>query len=212
MHRLAGVRRVFIAWLALVLLLAGCAGAPPRDEIGALMREGQELFAAKRYDEAIARFRNVTARDGNQWQAFLWLARAYTAKAAWTDAIAAGRRAYELSPGGQDVVPVFAEALFGGGAEALRTSSFKAAIGHFTDYIRLQPSNARAYLNVGRAFLGDKRFADALGSLVKGLTLAAGPERAEFIRQLQEGGLAALAQGEFSGAIGFLREYLKADP
>ena len=209
-------RRTVLAWCTLpALLVAGCAGGAavkPQDDLGALLKAGQELYAAKRFDEAIAKFRELIARDGNQWQAHLWLARAFIGKVAWSDAIAAARRAHELSASGQDVVAVFAEALFGGGADALRTSNFKTAIGHFTDYIKVQPSNARAYLNVGRAFIGDKRFGDALSAILKGLTVAAGPERAELLKSLQEGGLQALAQGEFAGAIGFLREYLKLDP
>ena len=35
------------------------------NQIAALMREGQEHYAAKRYDEAIAKFATITARDAN---------------------------------------------------------------------------------------------------------------------------------------------------
>ena len=200
----------------LALLLTGCVATSQNETIGnqiaALMREGQEHYAARRYDEAIAKFATLTARDANNWQGFVWLARAYIAKPSWTEAIAAARRAHTLSPGGQGVVPVLAEALFGGGSAALTAGSFKAAIGHFTDYIALEPGNARAYLNVGRALLGDKRFADALSALLKGLSQATGPERTEFLKGLIEGGVKALGEGEFGSAIAFLREALKLDP
>ena len=206
-------RRVLLAWcMLLALLVAGCAAVPPRDEIGGLMKEGQDLYAAKRFDEAIRKFGDVVARDGKHWQGHLWLARAYIGKGSWPDAIASARKAYEFSASGQDVVAVFAEALFGGGSEALSASKFKDAISHFADYIKLQPGNARAYLNIGRALLGDKRFADALSSLLKGLSLAAGPERADLVKSLLDGGMQALSQGDFRGAIGLLGEYLKLDP
>lgn len=205
-------RRVVLGWcMLLALLVAGCAAAPPRDEIGGLMKEGQALYAAKRFDEAIRKFGDVIARDAKNWQGHLWLARAFISKGSWADAIASARKAHELSPSGQDVVAVFAEALFGGGSEALRGSRFKDAIAHFGEYIKLQPANASAYLNIGRALLGDKRFADALASLLKGLSVSAGPERADLIKSLLDGGLQALAQGDFRGAVGLLGEYLKLD-
>ena len=208
--------RYSLLYCLLTILLAACAASSQKEatgnQIATLMREGQEHYAAKRYDEAIAKFATLTARDANNWQGFVWLARAYIAKPSWTEAIAAARRAHTLSPGGQGVVPVLAEALFGGGSAALTTGSFKAAIGHFTDYIALEPGNARAYLNVGRALLGDKRFADALSALLKGLSQATGPERTEFLKGLIEGGVKALGEGEFGSAIAFLREALKLDP
>ena len=200
----------------LAFLLAGCAASLQKEVVGnqiaTLMREGQELYAAKRIDEAIVKFRDVTTRDGSHAQGFVWLARAYIARSSWTDAIAAARRAHELSPSDQAVTPVLAEALFGGGSAALAAGSFKAAIGHFTDYIAIEPGNARAYLNVGRALLGDKRFADALSAILKGVTQATGPERTEFLKGLIEGGVKALGEGNFGSAIAFLREALKLDP
>ena len=205
-----------LMYCLMAIFLSACASSPQEavvgNQIATLMREGQELYAAKRYDEAIVKFRDVTTRDSSHVQGFVWLSRAYIARSSWTDAIASARRARELSPNEQDVMPLLAEALFGGGSAALAAGSFKAAIGHFTDYIALEPGNARAYLNVGRAFLGDKRFADALGALLKGLSQATGPERTEFLKGLIEGGVKALSEGEFGSAIAFLREALKLDP
>jgi tetratricopeptide (TPR) repeat protein len=208
------LRRVYATLCALLVVLAftGCATAPPQDDLGAWMKEGQELYAAKNYDQAIKRFKDVVAKDSKHWQAYLWLARAYIAKGLWGDAIASARTAYQLAASGQDVIPVLAEALFGGGSEALKANRFNDAISHFLDYIKLQPGNARAYLNVARAFLGEKRFADALAALLKGLGVATpGAERTEVLRALLDGGQQAFTQRAFRDAIGFLREYVNHD-
>lgn len=213
----ATLRRLSAATCMLIaLLIGGCAGVEPQgaqDDVATLMKQGEELYATKNYDEAIRRFKEVVAKDPKRWQAYLWLARAYIAKGLWGDAIASARTAYQLSASGQEVVAVLAEALFGGGADALRANRFKDAISYFTDYIKLQPGNARAYLNVARAFLGEKRLADALSSVIKGLSVAsAGTERSELLRALLDGGLQSLTQGDFRSAIGFFGEYLKIDP
>ena len=206
-------RKLVLLGLALALLLAGCAEMAIQDDVGGVMREGQELYRVKKFDEAIQKFQALIAQDGRHWQAYLWLARCYIAKGAWSDAVAAARRAYEIAPSGQDVISVFAEALFGGGSEALRVGKFQDAIALFTDYIKLQPGNARAYLNVGRALLGEKRFADALDALLKGIVVAlSGNDRADILKALIDGGAQALGQGEFRTAITFLTEYLKIDP
>jgi len=110
-------------------------------------------------------------------------------------------------------VPVFAEALFGGGMAALREAKFSEAIGHLVEYIRLKPTDPQGYLNVGKAYLGTGAFGDALAAFVRGLAQGGDPTvRQELIRALWDGGLQALTRGDPRSAIGFLSEYVRHDP
>ena len=143
-------------FLALALMLSSCVVVPnPVAEINALMAEGQQLYSAQRFDEAIARFRAVTARDPNFYGAYVWLARSFLARGQWPDAIANARRAFELNPGGPDVMPVLLDSLLGGGTDALARGSFLESIGYLGEFLRHQPTNIRAWINVGKAYLGE---------------------------------------------------------
>jgi len=215
-HRIVR-RRLLAACIAAPIVFAGCAGVPGAPGLGgpsteSLLQEGQKLFQAGRYDEAFAVFQKVAALEPANWQPYFWMARCRVAQQQWAAAIEHARKAYELAPQGQGVVPLLAEALLGGGREALAAGRYKDAIGWLFDYIRIQPGNPRAYLDLGRALLADKRFAEALQSLLKGLGLGSPAERQEFLRALLDGGRQAFASGQFRDAIGFLTEVVKLDP
>ncbi len=196
-----------------VALLTGCAGISPFDTVDSLMREGQNLYLAQKYDEAIAKFEQVIAKDKTYWMAYLSVARCQMAKGNWLPAIESARKAYELAPTGTDVVTVFGGALFGGGLDALKQGQFSDAIRNFVEYIRVVPSDPRGYLNAGKAYLGNGAFGDALRVLVQGLVQAgAGETRQELIQSLLDGGVSALSQGDAKDAVGFLQQYLQRDP
>ena len=196
--------------VVLALALAGCAILEPLGEVNALMTEGQQLYSARRFDEAIDRFRGAAARDPANYTAHVWLARSFIAKGAWTDAVVSARRAFELSRGAPDVMPVLLEALFGGGAEALARGSFPDSINYFGEYVRLQPTNVKAWVSVGKAYAGNRQFMDALGALRKAIEAGAGgTDRAEVIQSLLGIGKQALASRDYSSAISVVREYLK---
>jgi tetratricopeptide (TPR) repeat protein len=202
-------------WLALLVVLSaflgGCVTLSLQDEIAGLMKEGQQFYTEKKYDAAIDKFVGVASKDPKYWQAYLWTARTYVAKGGWADAIGNGKKAFELAPKGQDVLPVFAEALFGGGVDALKNGRFAESIGHFTDYLKLEPGNAKAWLNVGKAYLGQQQFREALGAFAQGLSQGSGAERADLIRGLLDGGKQAFAGGKYNEAIDLLKEYVKYD-
>lgn len=200
------------ALLALVaVLLSGCVTLSLQDEIAGLMKEGQQLYSEKKYDAAIDKFLVVTTKDVKYWQAYLWAARTYIAKGGWKDAIGNGKKAFELAPKSPEVMPVFAEALFGGGADALKNGRFAESIGYFVDYLKLEPGSAKAWLNVGKAYLGQQQFREALGAFAQGLSQAGGTERTELLRELLNGGKTAFASGKYGEAIGLLKEYVKYD-
>lgn len=207
-------RQVRVFCLVLAALLAGCAGISEMfDTPDSLMREGRELYAAQRYDEAIGKFERVIEMDSGRWLAYVYIARCYIAKLGWLPAITNARKAYQLAPTGEDVVPVFAEALLGGGVAALRQGQFSDALGHLVEYIRLKPTDPQGYLNLGRAYLGTGNYGDALSAFVRGLSQAGdGGVRQELIQGLLDGGTQAFSRGDARGAIGLLGEYVRHDP
>ena len=196
--------------VVLAMTLSSCAIIDPLGEMNALMVEGQQLYSAQRFDEAIARFHTVTARDPNNYHAHAWLARAFMAKGAWPDAVISARKAFELSRGAPNVMPVLLEALLGGGSDALARGNFVASIGYMSEYLRHQPTNIRAWITVGRAYAGNRQFMDALGALRKALEMAtAGPERTEALQSMLGLGKQALNDRDYGSAINLLREYVK---
>lgn len=201
--------------LALLLLastlLAACAGLTLQSEIDALMKEGQQLYAEKKYEQATDKFLIVIGKDPTYWQAYLWAARSFIARGSWKEAIANGRKAFELAPKDKEVLPIFAQALFGGGADALKNGRFAESVNLFVEYLKLDPGSTQAWLNVGKAYLGQKDFRQALGAFAQGLAAGGGAERQELIRQLLDGGIQAFASGRHRESIDLLREYLKYD-
>ena len=197
--------------LAFSLLLAGCAGLTLQDQIAGLMKEGEQLYSEKKYDEALDKFGQVILKDPQYWQAYLWAARSFIARGNWKDAIANSKKAFELSPKGQNVIPVFAEALFGGGSDALKNGRFAESISYFVELLKLEPGNARAWLNVGKAYLEQKQFREGLGALVQGLATGSSAERSDLIRELLQGGLQAFSNGKYRESIDLLEEFLKYD-
>ena len=203
--------RTLALLLASVVLLAGCAGLVA-DSIDALMKQGIELYTARRFDEAIAKFLEVVRRDPKFWNGYLYLARSYVGKSSWADAIASGRKALELAPSAPEVIPTLAEAFLGAGADALQRREFSAAAGHFTEYVKLRPADVQGYLKLGRALLGTGAYGDALRTIAQGLTRAQDPSsRTELTRALLDGGTQALSAGNAKAAVGFLQEYVRHD-
>ena len=199
--------------LVILIALAGCAGITMFDTVDSLMREGRELYDAKQYDQAIAKFEQVITKDNTYWLAYLYVARSYIAKNDWLPAITNARKAFQLAPSGENVVPTFAEALFGGGMAELRQAHFSEAIGHFVEYIRVKPIDASGYLNLGKAYLGTGSYADALSTFLKGLGQGGDAGvRGNLVQSLLDGGLQAFSRGDARSAIGFLQEYVNHDP
>jgi tetratricopeptide (TPR) repeat protein len=215
LHTPFATRRKLITAIpaAAALALAGCAGVPIPGftDPNVLLAEGDQLYREKRYDEAIAKFKAVIALEPLNWRAWLGLCRTYIVRAMWGDAIDAGRQAFKLSPQGLDVLPAFLQALFGGGAQALSGGNFTQAISHFGEYLKLNSGNGAAWVNVGKAYLGNKQYGDALQSLVKALGVT-GAERNDVIGTIFSGGAQAFKEGNYGSAINMMQEYVKQDP
>jgi len=125
--------------------------------------------------------------DGTRWLAYVYIARCYMAKGSWTKAMSNARLAYQTKPAGQDVVPTLTQALWGGGTETLKSGQFREAISAFTEYLRLRPSDASAYVALGKAYpvqSGDR--SDALRAFLRALQLNPSlPEATELLRGLR---------------------------
>jgi len=197
----------------LVAVMAGCATLGVVDSIASLLEQGKALLESKRYDEALAKFQEVIKRDPASWPAYLYAARSYIGKGAWAPAIDNGRKAFELAPSGQDVVAVLGDALVGGGRDSLARGQYAEAVGRFVDYVRLKPADAGGYLDLGRAYLGTGRYADALGSVLRGLAQPGDAAvRQDLTATLLAGGRQALANGDVQTGIASLKEYVQRDP
>lgn len=173
--------RSVIVILVSTLLIAGCAQLMA-SSVEALLKQAIELFTAGKYDAAISKLVEVVRRDPKSWNAYLYLARSYVAKSSWTEAISSGRKALELAPSSGDVVPVLAEALFGAGADALGRGRFPEAIRHFGEYVRLRPTDAQGYLQLGKAYWQDGNLGNALEAFRQVLRL--NPDNAEALQFL----------------------------
>jgi tetratricopeptide (TPR) repeat protein len=202
--------RSLTALMMLLAVVAGCAQLM-QASLESLMKQGIELLTAGKYDAAIAKFREVLGRDPRYWNAYLYLARSYIGKGAWSDAVANGRKALELGDR-NEVVPVLAEALLRGGLDALGRGQFSEAAGHLVDYVKLKPTDWQGYLSLARAYLGTNSYGDALQTLVQGLGRA--PDdgaRQQLLRGMLDGGGQALRAGNTKAAIGLLQEYVRHD-
>jgi tetratricopeptide (TPR) repeat protein len=159
-----------VAWVLLLALASGCAmlGFETPDS---LMKQGQQLYLDRKYDEAIMKFERVIELDSTRWLAYVYIARCYMAKGSWSKAVSNARLAYQVSPADQDVVPTLTQALWGGGIEALNNGQLREAISELTEYLRLQPGDASAYVALGRAYLRSGDRSDALNVLFKALQL-----------------------------------------
>lgn len=201
------------ASLLIVFLLGGCAGLAPRETPDSLMKEGQQLYAAKKYDEAIARLQRVIELDNTRWLASLYIAQSYIAKKNWKLALSNARVAFEAAPAGADVRNTLAESLLGSGRAALSGGQFTEATALFGEYIALSPTEGRGYLGAGQAYVGAGRYADALNAFLHGLQRdKSGPGRDELLKGLLDGGTKALQQGEPKSAVLLLQEYVQQDP
>ncbi len=205
-------RRSLVALTVALLVFAGCAQLMATS-IEALIKQGLELLAAQKWDEAIGKFLEVVRRDPKYWEAYLHLARGYIGKGAWTDAIASGRKALELAPTTSDVIPALAQAVFGAGTDALARRQFSDAAGHFTEFLKLRPTDWQGYLQLGRAWLGAGNYADALAALAQGAGHATeGGAREQLAAAFADLGKAYWQSGQLGNALGAFQRVLELDP
>jgi Flp pilus assembly protein TadD len=204
---------VAVLLLAAATLGAGCKTIGLLESIEALLAQAKALLDARKFDEALTKLTEIIRRDPAQWKAYLYAAQAYIGKLDWTAALTNARKALELAPAETTVVTTLGDSLWGGGREALQRGAYGDAAKLFVEYVKLRPADWNGYLNAGRAYLGNRNWADAGRVLVEGLGRASDPAaRKEFASTLLDGGRQALNNGQASGAVTLLREYVKLEP
>lgn len=173
--------RPLIVLVVATLLVAGCASLIA-DSIESLMRQGIDLFLARRFDEAIGKFLEVIRRDPQFWNAYLYLARSFIGKGAWSEALSA---IVQGLPHATDASArtEFVRTLLDGGTQALAAGNAKAAVSLLQEYVRHDASNISAYLTLGKAYVQDGSLANALGAFRRVLELNPGnAEAQQFLR------------------------------
>jgi tetratricopeptide (TPR) repeat protein len=206
-------RRTALVLLTVALVGAGCATLDRLQSIDSLLEQAKELLDARRFDDALAKLKEVIRRDPAQWKAYLYSAQAYAGKLDWTAALSSIRKARELAPSDSTVLTTLAESLLGAGRAALQRGAFGEAVNHLAEYVKLKPADVAGYLEAGRAYIGSRKWGDAARLLADGMVRAADPEaRNEFARTLLDGGRQAIAGGDHRGTIALLREYVRLKP
>ncbi|HUO65341.1 MAG TPA: tetratricopeptide repeat protein [Terriglobales bacterium] len=202
-----------LAWLLIASLLGGCAWIGFTETPDSLLKDGQKLYLARRYDEAIIKLERVVELDNTRWLAYLYLARCYMAKGSWTVAISDARLAYETDPDAEDVEETLSTALLAGGESALRTERFTLALTDFTEYASLHPNDPRGYLGIGRADIGAGRYTSALDAFTRGIQNdRIGAVKHDLLQGLLDGGIRALSHGKAKPAVSLLQEYVNENP
>jgi tetratricopeptide (TPR) repeat protein len=208
-------RRLPVAAVLLLLLVvsAACATLSLLDTVESLLQQAKALLDAGRFDEALAKVTEAIRRDPTQWRAYLYGAQAYIGKRDWTAALTNARKALELAPAETATATTLGDALFGGGLAALQRGAFGDAAGLFVEYVKLRPADVNGYLNAGRAYLGNRNWAEGARVLVDGLGRASDPAaRSALARALLDGGRQAVTAGDHRGAVALLREYVRVEP
>jgi Flp pilus assembly protein TadD len=205
--------RVAGAWLLVAALAGGCAWTGFTDKEESLLNDGQELYEARQYDEAIAKLERAVELDDTSWLAHLYLARCYMAKKNWTLAATHARLAYQEPAAGEEAAAVLSEALLGGGVSAVHKEQFTLAITEFTEYVTLHPNDARGFLGLGQAEVGAGHYDDALTAFTRGIENdRLGAVKPDLLKGLLDGGMLALRHGEAKVAVPLLQEYVRENP
>ena len=181
-------KAIACAILLVVTLSVGCATMGLVETIESLLKQIKELLTAQKWDAALTKVAEVIRREPTEWRAYLFGAQAYIGKADWGQALTQARKAVELAPRESETLTTLAQSLFGAGTDALQRRAFGEAVSHFVEYI------------AGRV-------------LVDGVSRAGdSATRGQLVQGLLDGGRQALSRGEYQGAAGLLREYVRQEP
>ena len=176
-----------------------------------LFLKGNALYQDKKYDEALAAYREAVALSGNQWSYYLNLGLTYKKLDNKDDASAAFAKAVELNPDSysankeygeilakagnaaearkyyqkaSELSPDDPDAFFNLGACLTNSGENEAALAAFRKCVEIKTDYADAYFQMGTINIGLNMKDEAVADLEKFLELAPNHEKADLAKKL----------------------------
>jgi arylsulfatase A-like enzyme/Tfp pilus assembly protein PilF len=179
------------------------AGADPKDkiEIANLMTEANLLVEEDQYQQAIAKFQQVVAKDAGVWSAYSALGAAWTSVGNLAQAVPALRKAVELRP--ESVT-----AHYGLGMALFQTGDLKSAAPEFEAAVGGAPESADMHYSLASVYVRINRFADAKKELEAALRL----KPAFYAANLMLGQIYVSVEKNAAAALPYLQKAEKAQP
>ena len=178
-----------------------------------LFLQGNDLYQLKKYEEALAVYREAIALSDAQWGYYLNLGLTYKkldrkdeAKAAFAKAAALNPDSYSANKEygeslakeqdfaaakpyyqkAADLSPTDPDAFYNLGICVSKVDGHEAALAAYQKCIALNPDYAEAHYELGTIYIGQNKKAEAIASLEKFLSLAPEHEKAGLAKQLIE--------------------------
>lgn len=201
-------------WLAVGLLLGGCASGPEDGLEAGLpavpaaderLEGANDLLALRRYGEALERFRVLRRERPELLEAGVGIGEAQLGLGNYQDALAAFDEVLAAEPPGSEAVRD--QAMQGRGIALLRLGRIEDAIPALQQVASADPTRWRAWNALGQAFDQRGRFAEAKASYDQALWGA--PRNAGVHNNL---GFSLLSQGEHDAAVTAFLHALELDP
>jgi len=139
----------------------------------ALLEGGRDSLQRGQYAEAVTRLRDYLTQSPTDAHAYLDLARAHLGAGSWSDALGAVQRG--LGQNGdaatrQDLIA----SLRDGARQALAKGDLKGGIGLLEEYVRRDPREVSALVDLGKAYWQTGQQGEALGTFRRVLELNPG--------------------------------------
>lgn len=161
--------------------------APERGDViptlaEALLGAGSDALARRQFSEAVSHFGEYVKLKPTDFQGYLQLGRAYLGTNAYADALRAFAQGLG-QPADATGRKQLLQGVADGGRQALMSGNPGAAVDLLQEYIRHDPDNVSAYLDLGKAYWARGNVVNALGAFQRVLELNPNdPEALQFIR------------------------------